>query len=187
MELDYKAIGKRIKIARIKADLKQEQLLVFEETNVFPGTLTFQNLLINAELSSLHLPLPLAVQFQCLHDGILDFLRGRPRLEKFTDGRIQLIRVLHPQAHRKARLGVYVQKQHLFPLLRQSHAEIDRSGGLADAALLIGNGYDFSFVHGVLPPFSGYNHSRLRRNRRLCMGRKKALVIAPAPSSKSFI
>ena len=26
MELDYKAIGKRIKIARIKADLKQEQL-----------------------------------------------------------------------------------------------------------------------------------------------------------------
>ena len=26
MELDYKAIGKRIKIARIKADLTQEQL-----------------------------------------------------------------------------------------------------------------------------------------------------------------
>ena len=26
MELDYKAIGKRIKIARIKADMKQEQL-----------------------------------------------------------------------------------------------------------------------------------------------------------------
>ena len=34
MELDYKAIGKRVKIARIKADLKQEQLA--ERTSLSP-------------------------------------------------------------------------------------------------------------------------------------------------------
>ena len=34
MELDYKAIGKRVKIARIKADMKQEQLA--ERTNLSP-------------------------------------------------------------------------------------------------------------------------------------------------------
>ena len=35
MELDYKAIGKRIKIARIKADLTQERLA--ERVNVSPS------------------------------------------------------------------------------------------------------------------------------------------------------
>lgn len=35
MELDYKAIGKRIKIARIKADLTQEKLA--EKVNVSPS------------------------------------------------------------------------------------------------------------------------------------------------------
>lgn len=32
---------------------------------------------------SFHIPLSLAVQFQCFHDGILHFLRGRPRREEF--------------------------------------------------------------------------------------------------------
>ena len=38
MELDYKAIGKRIKIARIKADLTQERLA--ERTNISPTHLS---------------------------------------------------------------------------------------------------------------------------------------------------
>ena len=38
MELDYKAIGKRIKIARIKADLTQERLA--ERINISPTHLS---------------------------------------------------------------------------------------------------------------------------------------------------
>lgn len=38
MELDYKAIGKRIKIARIKADLTQERLAELIDI-CLPGTI----------------------------------------------------------------------------------------------------------------------------------------------------
>ena len=62
MELDYKALGKRIKIARIKADMKQEELAA--ASGMSPTHIS------NIETGSTNVSL----------NGLLNIAHGRPAL-----------------------------------------------------------------------------------------------------------
>ena len=53
------------------------------------------------------------------------------------EGKGQVVRTVISQRHCKVCLRIGVDEQHLFPLLCQSHAQIDRCGGLADTAFLV--------------------------------------------------
>ena len=80
-------------------------------------------------------------------------LAGRERLVRkdlthhVREGNRQTVRLSVAQADGKTGLGVVVEQENLFPLLRKSHAQICAGSGLADPALLIGYGDNLS-VHG---------------------------------------
>lgn len=80
MELDYKAIGKRIKIARIKADLTQERLA--EIVNVSPSHMS--NIETGTTQVSLKLIVTIANALSITMDDILcdSVIKSRVQFEK---------------------------------------------------------------------------------------------------------
>src|ERR1700722_13332593 len=82
-------------------------------------------------------------QVHALDAGLHDHVMGGDTAlhQQVVDGRVQLVR-LDAEAHRQGALRIEVHEQHLATLLRQRGAEVDRRGGLADAALLIADGGD---------------------------------------------
>ena len=80
MELDYKAIGKRIKIARIKADLTQERLA--EAVELFPTHLS--NIETGTTRVSLTAIVNLANALSVTVDELLcdSVIQAKPQLEK---------------------------------------------------------------------------------------------------------
>jgi hypothetical protein len=56
--------------------------------------------------------------------------------------------LVHARAHGRVALRVQVDHQHALPHLGQARGEVDGGGGLADAALLVGNAKNFG--HGCL-------------------------------------
>lgn len=84
MELDYKAIGKRIKIARIKADLTQERLS--EIVNVSPSHMS--NIETGTTQVSLKLIVTIANALSVTVDDILcdSLIKSRVQFEKDISG-----------------------------------------------------------------------------------------------------
>lgn len=84
MELDYKAIGKRIKIARIKADLKQDQLS--EMVDVSPTHLS--NIETGTTRVSLQTVIRIANALSVSADDLLcdNVIRTKAQFEKEIEG-----------------------------------------------------------------------------------------------------
>ena len=74
------------------------------------------------------------------------------RLHDSGDRNIQIIRIPDAQTDGEAALGISIHQQDTLPGPGQADAQIDRCDGLAHAALLVGNGDYFAWVHTV-PPF----------------------------------
>ncbi len=80
MELDYKAIGKRIKIARINANMTQEQLC--EKANVSPSHMS--NIETGTTKVSLTMIVGIANALSVTVDDLLcdNIIHARPQLEE---------------------------------------------------------------------------------------------------------